>query len=96
VRCQEGEPARVTSALLQLARERGLPAPGHRPQMSDIDGLRIDWDDGFGLIRASNTTPVLVLRFEGQTPEALQRIESDMMALLLEVKPDATLQEAAH
>jgi phosphomannomutase len=64
--------------------------------MSDIDGLRIDWNDGFGLIRASNTTPVLVLRFEGQTQAALQRIEADMMALLRSIKPDAQIQEAAH
>ena len=45
-----------------------------------IDGLRVDWADGFGLIRASNTTPVLVLRFEGQTQEALLRIEAQMLA----------------
>ncbi len=96
VPCQEGEPHRVTQALLQLARQRGLPAPEHRPQWSDIDGLRIDWDDGFGLIRASNTTPVLVLRFEGQTRTALERIERDMMALLREVKPDALVQESTH
>jgi phosphomannomutase len=61
-----------------------------------IDGLRIDWIDGFGLIRASNTTPVLVLRFEGQTQAALDRIEHDMLALLRCVKPDAKFQEAAH
>ena len=59
-------------------------------------GLRIDWPDGFGLIRASNTTPVLVLRFEGHTPEALQRIEGEMLALLRAVKPDAVLGAAAH
>jgi len=58
--------------------------------------VRIDWQDGFGLIRASNTTPVLVLRFEGQTRTALQRIEADMMALLRAVKPDAQVKEAAH
>jgi phosphomannomutase len=39
---------------------------------------------------------VLVLRFEGHTPEALQRIQADMMALLRRVKPDATVDEAAH
>jgi hypothetical protein len=44
--------------------------------VSTIDGLRVDWPDGFGLMRASNTTPVLVLRFEGHTEEALQRIEA--------------------
>jgi phosphomannomutase len=39
---------------------------------------------------------VLVLRFEGQTPQALARIQEDMMALLRQVKPDAQVQEAAH
>jgi phosphomannomutase len=39
---------------------------------------------------------VLVLRFEGQTTEALRRIEADMMALLRRIKPDAKVQEAAH
>jgi phosphomannomutase len=48
------------------------------------------------LIRASNTTPVLVLRFEGHTPEALSRVEKDMLVLLRTVKPDAQFQEAAH
>jgi phosphomannomutase len=61
-----------------------------------IDGLRVDWPDGFGLIRASNTTPVLVLRFEGHTPETLARIQAEMLALLRTVKPDATLDQAAH
>ncbi|MBC7604818.1 MAG: phosphomannomutase/phosphoglucomutase, partial [Ramlibacter sp.] len=49
-----------------------------------------------GLIRASNTTPVLVLRFEGHTQDAMQRIESDMLALLRRVKPDAQIEAAAH
>ena len=44
----------------------------------------------------SNTTPVLVLRFEGHTQEALHRIEADMLALLRSVKPDATIEAAAH
>jgi phosphomannomutase len=43
---------------------RSLP----RGRVSTIDGLRVDYADGFGLIRGSNTTPVLVLRFEGHTP----------------------------
>jgi phosphomannomutase len=73
-----------------------LPSVDHHPVLCDIDGLRIDWDDGFGLVRASNTTPVLVLRFEGQNTKALQRIQADMMALLRQIKPDAQVQEAAH
>jgi len=63
--------------------------------ISTIDGVRVDWPDGFGLIRASNTTPVLVLRFEGHTEAALKRIEADMLALLRSVKPDAGFA-AAH
>jgi phosphomannomutase len=96
VACREGEPHQVTADLLTLARTQGLPAGAQHPVLCDIDGVRIDWDDGFGLVRASNTTPVLVLRFEGQTTAALQRIEHDMMALLRQVKPDAQVQEAAH
>ena len=65
-------------------------------KLSTIDGVRVDWPDGFGLIRASNTTPVLVLRFEGQTPEALTRIQADMLVLLRGVKPDAVFAAPAH
>ncbi|SFO03896.1 phosphomannomutase [Variovorax sp. PDC80] len=90
VKCAEGEPHAVVEQLLKSA---SFEAPA---QVSTIDGLRVDWPDGFGLIRASNTTPVLVLRFEGQTQAALERIEARMLALLKTVKPDATLAEAAH
>ena len=96
VACAEGEPHRVSAALLDLVASGNLPSPAFKPEVCTIDGLRIDWIDGFGLIRASNTTPVLVLRFEGHTPEALSRIEKDMLVLLRTVKPDAQFQEAAH
>ena len=96
VSCAEGEPHRVSAALLDLVASGNLPSPAFKPEVCAIDGLRIDWIDGFGLIRASNTTPVLVLRFEGHTPEALSRIEKDMLVLLRTVKPDAQFQEAAH
>ena len=96
VACREGEPHTLSAALQQLASTEALPSPAFAPALCTIDGLRIDWSDGFGLIRASNTTPVLVLRFEGHTPEALSRIEHDMLALLRQFKPDATLQGAAH
>lgn len=92
VACAEGEPHALTAQLQALAAQH-FAAPA---QLNTIDGLRIDWPDGFGLIRASNTTPVLVLRFEGHTPEALQRIEADMLALLKQVKPDAQVGSAAH
>lgn len=85
--CAEGEPHRLAAQLQALAAQ-AFAAPA---QVNTIDGLRVDWPDGFGLMRASNTTPVLVLRFEGQTPEALQRIRGEMLALLRRVKPDAVL-----
>ncbi|OYQ43411.1 phosphomannomutase/phosphoglucomutase [Rhodoferax sp. TH121] len=90
VACAEGQPHALVEQLLALA-DFAAPAV-----INNIDGLRVDWPDGFGLVRASNTTPVLVLRFEGHTEAALQRIEADMLALLRSVKPDATFQEAAH
>ena len=89
VKCEEGEPHRVIDEVVKLAR---FP----EAQVSTIDGLRVDWPDGFGLLRASNTTPVLVLRFEGHTEPALHRIEGEMLALLRKVKPDAKIAEAAH
>ncbi|MBP6599475.1 MAG: phosphomannomutase/phosphoglucomutase, partial [Giesbergeria sp.] len=81
------------TAELQALAASTFAAPA---QINTIDGLRVDWADGFGLIRASNTTPVLVLRFEGHTPEALARISQDMLALLQRVKPDAVVGDAAH
>ena len=90
VACAEGEPHALVAQMVAQAR---FDAPA---QTTTIDGLRVDWPDGFGLIRASNTTPVLVLRFEGHTADALQRIEGQMLALLRTVKPDAVLGAAAH
>ena len=90
VKCAEGEPHALVAQLVAQARFEP-PAV-----VCTIDGLRVDWPDGFGLIRASNTTPVIVLRFEGHTPEALSRIEAEMLALLRTVKPGAVLDEAAH
>ena len=92
VACTEGEPHRLAAELQALAAD----AFGPPSTVSTIDGLRVDWPDGFGLIRASNTTPVLVLRFEGHTPEALKRIEREMVALLQRVKPGAQVGAAAH
>ena len=92
VACAEGEPHRLTAELQALAAS-AFAAPA---QINTIDGLRVDWPDGFGLIRASNTTPVLVLRFEGHTPEALHRIEAAMLALLEKVKPGAQIGAASH
>ena len=90
VPCKEGEPHAVVEALMKAV---NFASPA---TVNTIDGVRVDWPDGFGLIRASNTTPVLVLRFEGHTEAALHRIEADMLALLRSVKPDANFSAPAH
>ena len=60
-------------------------------QLITIDGVRAEWPDGFGLARPSNTTPVVVLRFEGDTPEALARIQASFRRAILAVAPEARL-----
>ena len=90
VACEEGEPHGLVE---QMAARAEFAAPA---TVSTIDGIRVDWPDGFGLIRASNTTPVLVLRFEGHTEAALARIEKEMLALLHSVKPGASFAAPAH
>jgi phosphomannomutase / phosphoglucomutase len=56
-----------------------------------IDGLRVEYADGFGLARSSNTTPVIVLRFEADDAAALKRIQEDFRRVILGAKPDAKL-----
>lgn len=72
-------------ALVEL-----LVAAAHFPDatVTTIDGLRADFADGFGLIRASNTTPILVLRFEGNDQAALDRIQSAFRALVARIRPE--------
>ena len=81
----EGENYRLIAEL-----QKSAQFPGAR-QVIDIDGLRVEYSDGFGLARASNTTPVIVLRFEGDTDAALERIQEEFWRVLLAVKPDARL-----
>jgi len=56
-----------------------------------IDGMRVEYRDGFGLARPSNTTPVIVLRFEAETEAAIKRIQQDFRSALTAVKPDIVL-----
>ncbi|MBP6225788.1 MAG: phosphomannomutase/phosphoglucomutase [Rhizobacter sp.] len=90
VPCAEGEPKLLVQKLLETAKFPGAL------EIITIDGLRAEYKDGFGLIRSSNTTPVLVMRFEGHTEKALHRIEAAFMAALRVVKPDAQIAAAAH
>ncbi len=90
VPCAEGEPRVLVQKLLDTAKFPGAL------EVITIDGLRAEYKDGFGLIRSSNTTPVLVMRFEGHTEKALRRIEATFMAALRSVKPDAQIATSAH
>jgi phosphomannomutase/phosphoglucomutase len=56
-----------------------------------LDGLRVEYADGFGLARPSNTTPVIVLRFEADSESALQRIQNDFRRIFLEAAPHLQL-----
>jgi phosphomannomutase/phosphoglucomutase len=81
----EGE-ALLLVQKLQAAR----PFPG-AVRVVTIDGVRAEYADGFGLARPSNTTPVMVLRFEGDTKEALARIQEEFRAALQPLKPGSPL-----
>ena len=81
----EGEPHALVAQLQAVK-----PFPGARSILA-IDGVRVEYADGFGLARASNTTPVIVLRFEGDTRAALERIQREFRAVLQPLKPDAPL-----
>ncbi len=48
----------------------------------DVDGVRVNFGDGWGLVRASNTQPVLVLRFEADTKERLNEIQAEMESVV--------------
>ncbi|AZT85335.1 phosphomannomutase/phosphoglucomutase [Marinobacter sp. NP-4(2019)] len=72
----------------QLVERLGREGEFGDGSISTIDGIRVDSADGWGLCRASNTTPVLVLRFEAETEEALERIKSVFRGQLRKVAPD--------
>jgi phosphomannomutase / phosphoglucomutase len=82
---EEGEPHALV-AKLQAAR----PFSGAE-RVITIDGVRAEYADGFGLARASNTTPVIVLRFEADSAAALERIKKEFRNALQPLKPDAPL-----
>ena len=80
----EGEHYRLVDALLAAAAFEDAC-------VSRIDGLRVDFDDGFGLIRASNTTPTVIMRFEADNRRALAAIQQRFRALLNRVRADLVL-----
>jgi len=84
IEMEEGEPHAFIEAFSAATRFEGA-------RVSTIDGVRADWPDGWGLVRASNTTPILVLRFEADTDEALARVQGAFRDAILAVRKDLTL-----
>lgn len=85
IQMQEGEPHILIAALQKSAVFAGAD------RVITIDGLRVEYPDGFGLMRPSNTTPVIVLRFEADSLEALQRIQAQFKKIILAAAPTAKL-----
>jgi len=81
----EGENFRLIEALQKNAKFDGAT------EVITIDGVRVEYPDGFGLARASNTTPVVVLRFEADSPEALARIQGSLKQAIQAAMPGVTL-----
>ena len=84
VEVPEGEQVRIMERLAA-----GAKFPGAR--LTTVDGVRADFEDGWGLVRASNTTPCLILRFEADDPEALRRIQELFRQELLRIEPGLEL-----
>jgi phosphomannomutase/phosphoglucomutase len=85
IRLKEGENYELIAQLQKTARF------DNPERVITTDGLRVEYEDGFGLARSSNTMPVIVLRFEADNEAALQRIQNDFCKVILQVKPDAKL-----
>ncbi|HRL77506.1 MAG TPA: phosphomannomutase/phosphoglucomutase [Candidatus Accumulibacter phosphatis] len=82
---REGEPFALIEQLQRQARFAGAR------EIIGIDGLRVEYADGFGLARPSNTTPVVVLRFEADSATALARIQADFRRVFNEARPGLQL-----
>ncbi|NMM02184.1 phosphomannomutase/phosphoglucomutase [Paraburkholderia sp. RP-4-7] len=85
LKLEEGENFELIARLQQNAKFTGAD------DIVKIDGLRVEYPDGFGLARSSNTTPVVVMRFEADSDEALKRIQEDFRRVIMAEKPDAKL-----
>jgi phosphomannomutase/phosphoglucomutase len=82
---KEGENFSLIHQLQETAKFPGAD------RVVTIDGLRVEYPDGFGLARSSNTTPVVVMRFEGESQAALERIQAEFKRVILAAKSDAAL-----
>ena len=87
----EGENHTLLAKLQKAAQSIDTPIFPDAKEIITLDGLRVEYMDGFGLARPSNTTPVIVLRFEADSEIALQRIQNDFRRIFLQTAPHLEL-----
>ena len=85
IRLKEGENYAI---IAQLQKTAHFDNP---ERVITTDGLRVEYKDGFGLARSSNTMPVIVLRFEADNEAALKRIQNDFRSVILQAMPSVAL-----
>ncbi len=85
IKMKEGEPhALIKKLQIEAQFDNAI-------EIIKVDGLRVEYQDGFGLMRASNTTPVIVLRFEAENKDALERIQSSFRSVLSLASPSSSI-----
>ena len=83
--CAEGE---AFTLLEKIKANAKFPSS---ESINTIDGVRVEYADGFGLARPSNTTPIVVMRFEADNQAAIERIQNEFKQAFLSIKPEAKL-----
>jgi phosphomannomutase/phosphoglucomutase len=93
--CAEGEAFVLLDKIkAKVVEGKGLGANALFPSsesINTIDGVRVEYADGFGLARPSNTTPIVVMRFEADSQAAIERIQAEFKQVFLGIKSDVKM-----
>ena len=89
--CAEGEAFTLLDKIKAEVAKNAQATFETAESVNTIDGVRVEYADGFGLARPSNTTPIVVMRFEADTQAAIERIQAEFKKVFLAVKPDAQM-----
>ena len=89
--CAEGEAVTLLDKIKAEVAKNTQATFETAESVNTIDGVRVEYADGFGLARPSNTTPIVVMRFEADTQAAIERIQAEFKKVFLAVKPDAKM-----
>ena len=89
--CAEGEAFSLLDKIKAEVAKSAQVTFETAESVNTIDGVRVEYADGFGLARPSNTTPIVVMRFEADTQAAIERIQAEFKKVFLAVKPDAKM-----